>query len=254
MKTVANRLLAMLLLILVIGALGLAVRKFGSMQWLVENEQNMRQFVREQPLLGWMIGLGIYTAFSMVPGTAGKSVVFGWIFGFWPAVLMVDLGLTAAAIGSFFTARFLVAELVRQRFGRLIERLNRALDRDGPFFLIMLRVAHVPFSVVNYSSGVTSVRVGTFAWTTCIGLLPGTMIFVFVGTRIPTLAVIAEKGVWPLFDPLLFGLLAATVAFPVLIRLAVGHYRNAEEAETMELAEAETYESWHPTRRSNAPH
>ena len=46
MKTIANRLLAMLLLILVIGALGLMVRKFGSMQWLVENEQRLRQAVR----------------------------------------------------------------------------------------------------------------------------------------------------------------------------------------------------------------
>lgn len=230
MKNITYRLLAMIAFILVIGMLGLFARQFGSLDWIVDHETQLRQFVREQPWQGWFVGLAIYTAFSLVPGTAGKSVIVGWIYGFWLAVLMVDIGLTVAAIGGFFIARFVFNDWVKTRFIGLVEKLDCLLEKDGAFYLIMLRVAHVPYSLVNYCAGATSVKIGVFAWTTAIGILPGTMIFAFVGTRIPTLAELADENsgrvISLLFDPFLFGLLAAAIFFPVLIRWAVGKLRR----------------------------
>ena len=252
MKSVTNRLLAMIVIILVIGALGLLARQFGSMEWLVKHETQLREWVRRFPWQGWMIGLVIYTACSLVPGLAGKSVVFGWIFGFWQAVLMVDIGLTIAAFAGFVASRFFVREMVRARFGGFVEKLDRILKKDGPFYLLMMRFAHVPFSFVNYAAGATSVSLRTFCWTTTLGILPGTMIFVFVGTRIPTLAEISETGVWQLFDPLLFGILAATIVFPMLIRWAIGQYRKHNGAPPeIELSELESFNSWSVSGQSD---
>ena len=252
MKTVTNRLLIMITLILVIGALGLLARHFGSMEWIVDNETRMRDFVERHPWQGWFLGLVIYTAFSLIPGTAGKSVIIGWVFGFWPAVLMVDLGLTIAALGAFFAARFLIRETVRKRFKGLVERLDRRLDEDGAFYLVMMRLAHLPYSVVNYCAGATSVRARTFCWTTAVGILPGTMIFVFVGTRIPTLAQISESGVWPLLDPIMFGLLTATVIFPVLIRWAIVRFRLRAGADlSNSLSDLDTLNPWPDIRQTN---
>jgi uncharacterized membrane protein YdjX (TVP38/TMEM64 family) len=230
MKNLTNRLLVMITFILVIGAMGFWARHFGSMEWIVENEIRMRQFVQQHPWKGWFLGLAIYTAFSLIPGTAGKSVVFGWVFGFWRAVLMVDIGLTIAAIAGFFAARFFVREMVQSRCRGLIEKLDRRLEKDGAFYLILMRLAHVPYSFVNYCAGATSVPLRTFGWTTAIGILPGTMIFVFVGTRIPTLAAISgtgeHGGIWQLLDPLLWGMLAATIVFPLLSRWALRKFRS----------------------------
>jgi uncharacterized membrane protein YdjX (TVP38/TMEM64 family) len=243
-KSVRNRLLAMLAVILVIGALGLLARRFGSMGWLVENEMQMREFIQHHSWQGWFLGLAVYTAFSLVPGTSGKSVVCGWLFGFWQAVLMVDLGLTIAAVASFAAVRHIARDTVVARSGRLFGQLDRGLAKDGAFYLLMMRMAHVPFSVVNYGAGATSVSLGTFGWTTTVGILPGTMIFVFVGTRIPTLESLSQTGVWQLFDPLLFALLAATVAFPVLIRWAIRRFRqHAGSAPEIEIAEIERFDS-----------
>lgn len=226
MRYLNVRLAVMILIILIIGLLGYFTREAGSLNWLIENEDRTRTFVREHPWQSWMMGLGAYVLFSLIPGTSGKSVVWGWIFGFWPAVLIVDIGLTTAAMTSFLAARYLMRDIVRGRFHSVVQRIDESLDKDAAFYLIMIRLAHVPFTLVNYAAGATSVPTRTFVWTTALGLVPGTMVFVFVGTRIPTLAAIAEKGVWQLVDPLLAGLLAATVVFPVLMRWAVNAYRQ----------------------------
>ena len=236
------RLTMMILVILVIGALGYLTREVGSMQWLVANELRMRTFVRTCPEEAWLLGFCIYTVFSLVPGTTGKSVVWGWLFGFWPAVLIVDFGLTVAAVASFLVARFILRGAVTDRLGGAIEKLDRTLGNDGAFYLLMMRLVHAPFTFVNYGAGVTGARLSTFSWTTALGVLPGTMIFVFVGTRIPTLSSLAEKGVWQLVDPLLVGCLAATFAFPLLIRWTIrkSRFRSRKRAD-LELPEVNEF-------------
>jgi uncharacterized membrane protein YdjX (TVP38/TMEM64 family) len=237
MKPISYRLLAMIAFVLLIGALGVLARHFGSMEWLVDNETRLRGWVQQNPALVWFAGLAIYTAFSLVPGTSGKAIVFGWLFGFWQAVLMVDIALTLAAVISFLVARYLLRDKVQAKFKFRIEKLNDGLERDGVFYLLMMRLAHVPFTFVNYGTATTSVPLRTFAWTTLIGILPGTMVFVFVGTRIPTLAAIADKGAWELLDPFLLAVLAFAIVFPASVHWAIRHFdqRRRRRAKVTEI-------------------
>jgi uncharacterized membrane protein YdjX (TVP38/TMEM64 family) len=240
MKLLAKRSLAMIMIILFIGVLGLLARHFGSMEWLVENETRMREFVNDHPWQAWVLGLGIYTTFSLIPGTAGKSVICGWLFGLWPAVLMVDIGLTVAAFVAFVGVRFVFRDIVERRFGRVIRRMNAALEKEGAFYLLTLRLAHVPFTLVNYGSATTSIKTSTFVWTTSLGLLPNTIIFSFVGSRIPTLQELSEKGVHQLLDPLLCAILAATVVLPFSIRWVVNRFRERYRGGRIDLDPLET--------------
>ncbi len=131
---------------------------------------------------------------------------------------------------------------------RQVEKLDRLLQHDGWFYMLMLRFAHVPFSFVNYCAAPTALQLRTFGWTTAVGLLPGTAIFVFVGTRIPTLASLYENGIWQLVDPLLFAMLSATVVFPVLIRWAIQRFRRHAGAPLeidLNQAESPTHASTH---------
>jgi len=106
--------------------------------------------------------------------------------------------------------------------------------------------------LVNYCVGATAVPLRTFGWTTAIGILPGSMVFAFVGSRIPTLAEIVETGVWQLLDPMLFAILAAAFAFPIIIRWAIRRYQlHAGADPTLELTELEASNSWSVTRQAN---
>jgi uncharacterized membrane protein YdjX (TVP38/TMEM64 family) len=254
MKSIRNRLVAMMIFILLVGVLAFFARQFGSLEQLVENESRLREFVSRYPGRSWFFGLAIYTAFSLVPGTVGKAVIFGWIFGFWQALLMVDISLTVAAIAIFSLSRYIARESVYARFGDQVSKLDQLLDQDGWYYMLMLRMAHVPFSFVNYCAAPTSLKLSTFAWTTAIGLLPGTAIFVFVGTRIPTLATLHENGIWQLVDPLLFAMLSGTIVFPVLIRWAIRRFRRHLGAPLeIELNDFDTPRFWPRKRQTNGP-
>jgi uncharacterized membrane protein YdjX (TVP38/TMEM64 family) len=144
---------------------------------------------------------------------------------------------------------------VEARWRRRIGQFNDHLERDGAFFLLMMRLAHVPYSLVNYCAGVTSIPVRTFFWTTSLGVVPGTVIFVFVGTRIPTLATLAEQGIWKLFDPLFVGILAATVVFPLLIRWSIRQYRKRSGTPMdVEMLELDSIDTWKVEGRTNGAH
>lgn len=227
MKVVHQRILASLVVVIVITTLGVIARRHTSLNAIVDQEMYLRELVQAHPLRSWLVGLCVYFGLSLIPGTSGKSVVFGWLYGFWPAVLMVDLALTIAALATFFVSRFLFREAIESHFGIHLNRFKNKLETSAGFYLLMLRLAHAPFSFVNYGSGATNiVPVKTFWWTTQLGLLPGTMVFVFAGTRIPALSTIVERGVLALLDVSLIAALVATFILPVFIRWIAGLIRD----------------------------
>ena len=217
-----------LVLLFVVGLVGLLLvfRHYLPLGWLVENEQALRSAIRRHVILSWLIGFVTYVAASLVPGTTGKSMVFGWLFGFWQAVVLVDCALTAAALATFCFSRFAIRDVVQSRFRPHLERLNRGMERDGAFYLLLLRLVHAPYTFINYAGGATNVRPRTFWWTTQLGLLPGTIVFVFAGTRLPTLRELVETGPWRLVDPWLIGSLMLTAVFPIIVRYLIGLCRN----------------------------
>lgn len=219
MKGIHYRILGSLAVVAIIAFLGVMAQRYTSLEWLVARETQLRQLVRVHPLTTWLIGLLIYTCLSLIPGLSGKSVIVGWLFGFWAAVLMVNLALTGAAIITFLASRFLFREAVEARFGIHLSHFRRKLESSAGFYLLMLRFLHAPFSFVNYAAGATNiVPAGTFWWTTQLGLLPGIMVFAFAGTRIPELSVIMDQGVASLLDRPLIAALVTIAVLPILIR------------------------------------
>lgn len=213
-----------------LAAVAILLPEQASLDILVRHETNLRGRIAGHPFKAWWVGFGIYFLVSLVPGTGGKSMIFGWLFGLWPAVLMIDGALTLAAFVTFLVSRYLIRDAVETRFAAHVERLNRHLDQDGPFYLLMLRMAHAPYSFINYVSGALRVPKLTFWWTTQIGLLPGTIVFVFAGTRLPTLQQLADQGPIRLLDPWLIIGLVLTGVLPVMIRYLVKHFHRPVES------------------------
>lgn len=219
MKNIQRRILASIIVIVTIVTLGMLARHYTSVDWLIAQEAQVREYVRANPVRSFLMGFMVYTCLSLIPGTSGKSVVFGWLYGFWTALVLVDMALTVAALLTFLVSRYLFREAVEERFHVQLGYFRKKLESNAGFYLLTIRLLHAPFSFVNYGSGATNiVPVSTFWWTTQLGLVPGTMVFVFAGTRIPTLSVIAEHGVVALLDSTLIAALITTSALPVVIR------------------------------------
>ncbi len=236
-----RRLLLGLGVIGVLAVVAVLLREHMSIEALIQRETQLREAIVAHPVESWLIGFGGYFLASLVPLTGGKSAVFGWLFGFLPAVVMIDGALTLAAVLTFLTSRYLLRDAVESRFAVHVERINHHLERDGSFYLLFLRMAHAPYTFINYVSGALRVPTRTFVWTTSFGLLPGTMVFAFAGSRLPTLRELADQGPMRLLDPWLIAALVLTGLLPLLIRgllrwlKIIRHHDNREVTSESDL-------------------
>ena len=189
-----------------------------SLEQLVIQEERIRNTITQQPWRSFVVGFSIYTGLSLVPGTGGKAIVVGWLFGFWQAMIIIIIGLSSAAMVIFFLSRYLFRNYIERRYTSFIARMNRHLEREGAFYLLTLRMAHAPFSIVNPVSGASRLRSWTFFWTTAVGLLPGTTVSAYVGVSLPSLRELLERGPISLIDPALIAALGASAVLPLLVR------------------------------------
>lgn len=169
--------------------------------------------------------MGIYVAavaFSL-PGAIWLTLLGGFLFGLVAGAAMV---VTAATIGAtliFLAARSSLGALLHAKAGGWIRRLE-AQFREGEvsFLLIMRLVPAVPFFVANLAPAFLGARLWTFVWTTFLGIMPGTVVFISVGAG---LGEQLERGERPdlgvIFEPHILGPLlglAALAALPLIIK------------------------------------
>ena len=213
-----RRLFALVAAIAVFAALAYYGKNHLSLDELIEQERRVRAAIDQHPWQSFVLGLAIYAGVSLIPGTTGKSIIFSWLFGFFRGLVIIIAGLTAAAIVFFYLSRYIFRDWIEHRYGPFLAALNQHLEKDGAFYLLSLRMAHFPLLFVNLASGASRVSIRTFCWTTALGLLPGTMIFAWIGIRLPSLDKLAKEGVGSLIDAPLIAALGACALFPIVFR------------------------------------
>jgi uncharacterized membrane protein YdjX (TVP38/TMEM64 family) len=216
------------------------VKTYFSLEELGNREQQLRLAIAARPWRAFFIGFGVYTAVAFVPGTGGKAILFGWLFGFWQAFAIVTVGLAIAAMSIFALSRYLFQAAVERHHTHFLSMMNRHLERDGAFYLVTLRLLHVPYSIINPVSGASRVDAMTFFWTTVVGLAPSNAIWAYVGFRLPTLYDLAEHGARSFIDWPLIAVLVVSAILPFVFRWAVRKYSSPGTAE--EIFDATTHD------------
>ena len=51
-----------------------------------------------------------------------------------------------------------------------------------------------PFFVINLVMGATNISVATFWWVSQLGMLPATIVYVWIGASVPRLQTLADEG------------------------------------------------------------
>ena len=212
--------------VVTIALLYVVFREHLTLEAVAAHETQLRQLIDRYPVRGVAVGLLLYTVVSMVPGTTGKSLVFGWFFGFWWALVQVNLGLTAAALLSFLFSRYVLRDAIQSKFGYYLDRINRALHNDGAYVVLSLRLVHAPFTFINYSMGATPIRTKTFWWSSQVGLLPGNVVFVLAGTQLPTLSELTTHGLRSVLSPEIIAAFLLMAVFPFLVRWIIHRIRK----------------------------
>ena len=219
-------------LLAVVGAVAAGLYWFSdrlSLTALAECELQLRSLVGEHPIITFAAALALYVVVTglSLPGAAALSILYGWLFGFWPALVLVSFASTAGATVAFLLSRFLFGAWIQARYRQRLVAFNAAIEREGAFYLFTLRlIPQVPFFVVNAVMGLTKLPTHTFWWVSQLGMLPGTCVFVFAGASAPSLKTIAHKGLGSILDWRLVAALVMLGVVPLLLKRLVRYFRR----------------------------
>ena len=121
------------------------------------------------------------------------TIAAGAIFGLAGGLLLVSMGSMLGATLAFFLGRTLVRDWVHGRAAHWpkFQALDHAIARHGFWMVFLTRLSPViPFGLLNYAYGITTVCARDYLIASWIGMLPGTLLYVYAGTAAANLTAI----------------------------------------------------------------
>jgi len=192
--------------------------------------------------LGWIQGLGplgwvafillyIAAAVLLLPAvllTLGAGAVFGVAKGWVIVSVAATLGATAAFLVGRYVARGWVARRIQGHPTFLA--IDEAVAREGWKIVGLTRLSPAfPFNLLNYAYGVTRVSLHHYILASWIGMMPGTLMYVYLGCLAGDLAKVGTGQhtrtavEWTLYIVGLLATVAVTVFVTRMARRALQH-------------------------------
>ncbi len=157
------------------------------LEYFREQRAAIEAFYAAHPMQSAAIYLAVYVAVTALslPGAAIMTLVGGAIFGLLWGTVVVSFASSIGATLAFVASRFLLRDWVQQRFGDKLRPINEGVAKEGGYYLFALRlVPAFPFFVINLVMGLTPLRTWTFYWVSQLGMLAGTLVYVYAGTKL----------------------------------------------------------------------
>jgi uncharacterized membrane protein YdjX (TVP38/TMEM64 family) len=166
----------------------------------------LRQYVAD--VLRWTRRLGFWApvfvaAFYVVacvfllPGSV-ITVGAGFLFGVIQGTVVVSVGSTLGAAAAFLVGRRVARGWVERKVaGRpRFAAIDRAVGRSGFKIVLLTRLSPIfPFNLQNYGYGLTKVPFWHYVLASWIGMLPGTVMYVYIGAAAESVAAVAAGRV-----------------------------------------------------------
>ncbi|HEV8702336.1 MAG TPA: TVP38/TMEM64 family protein [Candidatus Polarisedimenticolia bacterium] len=135
-------------------------------------------------------------AVLFVPGSP-LTVGAGLVYGLGPGFAAASAGSTLGAACAFLVARYLARDRVERWVGGdpRFRAIDEAVGREGWTIVLLTRLSPVfPFNLLNYLYGLTRVPFHTYLPASWIGMMPGTLLYVYLGFAGRTVAQAATAG------------------------------------------------------------
>ena len=145
--------------------------------------------------LAWVEGLGAWgpilvslayipaTVF-FVPGSAltlGAGALFGVVIG----TAAVSVGSVAGSTAAFLVGRYLARDWVAKKVegNTKFRAVDEAVGRSGFKIVLLTRLSPIfPYNLLGYMYGITRVKLSHYVLASWIGMLPGTVMYVYFGS------------------------------------------------------------------------
>ena len=183
---------------------------------------------------GYGIFVGVYVAACVcfIPGsilTLGAGAIYGVVSG----SILVSVSSTLGATVAFLLGRYLARGWVARRIEGNVRfaAVDNAVGRQGWKIILLTRLSPIfPFTLLNYAYGLTKVRLRDYFLASWLGMLPGTVMYVYLGSLAKSLSAIGtdcpdcQRGPWQwaLYAVGLVATVAVTIVITRVARRALG--------------------------------
>ena len=165
----------------------LDLRQYFSIEYFQSQRAAIEANFQANPVQTALIYFVIYVAATglSLPGAAILTLVGGAIFGLFGGVVIISFASSIGATLAFLASRYVLRDWVQGKFGDKLKPINDGVAREGAFYLFALRlVPAFPFFVINLVMGLTPIRTWTYYWVSQVGMLAGTIAYVYAGTQL----------------------------------------------------------------------
>ncbi len=156
-------------------------------------ERSDIEFARVPEMLeAWLSRFGLWRAAAiyivlytirpliLFPATL-LTVASGLVFGPWLGILFTIVGENASANFAFLIARWLGRNWIDDLEIARLKAWDEKIRDNALMSVLLMRLLLLPFDVVNYGCGLTSMRQRDFFLGTLIGIMPALITFVLLG-------------------------------------------------------------------------
>lgn len=189
----------------------------------------------------------IFAVVFFIPGsivTLGAGAIYGVFFG----TLAVSIGSVTGATLAFLISRYVANDYMKTRFGNdpKFKALNGAIGENDGKLVALIRLSPVfPFNVINYIFGLTRVKLSHYVLASWLGMLPGTILYVYIGQvsweAIVSVTTDREKSPWE-WVLLVIGLIVTAIVTVMITKRA----KSVLDSETQLTESASTSNNTNP--------
>jgi uncharacterized membrane protein YdjX (TVP38/TMEM64 family) len=148
--------------------------------------------VQNAGVLGGLMFIGLYALCCLlfIPGSI-LTISAGAIYGFWFGSALVLIGNGLGSVLSLFITRFFLRDWMNKKLARYpkLKAIEKAVADDDWRLVFLTRLSPImPFSLINYSLGLTRIPAWRFLLALELGAVPATFVYVYIGTLMGSLA------------------------------------------------------------------
>ena len=162
------------------------------------------------------MGIYVVAVFFSVPIKPFLKIIGGLLFGLWIGFIAALISATFGAMLVFLCVKYSWGEASAVGKITYISKFKSLVQGNPIAILLASRLLPIPFFVPNILAGILKVKNSVFFFTTLIGIIPVTFVYVWIGTRVNG-ALVADD-IYELIDwrlMLAFGLLAVLAFVPL---------------------------------------
>ena len=154
---------------------------------ILDNIVNLEDYYIQNPIFFMFSYFIIYVVLTTLslPVALVLGLLSGFIFDLYSAIILISFASSFGATAAMLISRYLISDYINRKLSNEISLIDNEVNKHGAYYLFALRMSPIfPFFVINAAFGITKIKTLTFYLISQLGMLPGTIIIILIGSEL----------------------------------------------------------------------